>query len=79
MSDTTSEARAYAAARAADYAARAQGFTGLYAPAYGAPWTPQEDHYLLTKPGSIWDRAASLGRTYYAARKRLALLRSATS
>jgi len=79
MNDTTAEARAYAAARAADYAARAQRLTGLRATAYGTPWTPEDDHYLLTNSGSIGYRASSLGRTYYATRKRLGQLRAARS
>jgi len=76
MSDTTAEARAYAAARAADYAALQQETTACSADAYAERWTSSDDDYLLNGAGTIWHRAVVLGRTYYAARKRLARIRS---
>lgn len=41
------------------------------------PWTAEDDHYLLTGPGSVSARAKALGRTYYAACARLTQLRRA--
>lgn len=43
--------------------------------AYALPWTPQDDHELRYGQGKLVERAARLGRTYYAAQLRLAKLR----
>jgi len=46
------------------------------APRYLQPWTPAQDRYLVdTTNGTVTQRAAALGRTYYAANARLARLR----
>jgi hypothetical protein len=41
----------------------------------GAPWTPQDDAYLLRGPGTLLERARRLGRTYVACEARLVILR----
>lgn len=41
----------------------------------GAPWTPQDDAYLLRGPGTLLARARALGRTYVACEARLVILR----
>jgi hypothetical protein len=39
------------------------------------PWSLEDDRELLSGPGTVAERAARLGRTYYAACARLAFLR----
>jgi hypothetical protein len=46
------------------------------APAFMTPWTPAQDKHLLHGSGTIAERAARLGRTYYAACRRLERLRA---
>lgn len=54
---------------------RNQLATAATARRWAEPWTPAEDARLLTMPGTVADRAKSLGRTYYATTNRLARLR----
>lgn len=49
--------------------------TAARATANATPWTQADDRELLTGHGSIAQRAARLGRTYYAANARLEKLR----
>lgn len=56
---------------------RHQVATGATARSYGARWTPEADHELAHGPGTLAERAARLGRTYYAAQYRLTQLRAA--
>jgi hypothetical protein len=52
-----------------------QASTGATATRYAQPWTEAQDRYLLHSEGTLAQRAKDLGRTYYAARYRLAQLR----
>lgn len=54
---------------------RAQRETGATAERWAQPWTPAEDHELLHGDGFLRERAARIGRTYYAAQWRLQHLR----
>jgi hypothetical protein len=52
-----------------------QARTAAKAVANAEPWTLADDRELLTGPGTVAQRAARLGRTYYAANARLSFLR----
>jgi hypothetical protein len=52
-----------------------QARTAAKAVNIAAPWTQEDDRELLTGPGTVAQRAARLGRTYYAANARLSFLR----
>lgn len=54
---------------------RAQEVTTRYATRIRDPWTPEEDHYVLTGPGTLMDKALQLSRTYDAVKNRAKLLR----
>lgn len=54
---------------------RHQASTGATATRYAEPWTEAQDRYLLHTSASLAQRARALGRTYYAARYRLAQLK----
>lgn len=54
---------------------RCQDVTARYATRNRAPWTPEEDRYLLTGPGTYMDKALQLSRTYSAVMTRAQLLR----
>lgn len=52
-----------------------QARTAAHAVNIAARWSLEDDQELLTGPGTVAQRAARLGRTYYAANARLAFLR----
>lgn len=55
--------------------ARAREVTARYATRTGEPWTPEEDRYILTDPGTIMDKALQLSRTHSAVESRARQLR----
>lgn len=54
---------------------RYQEVTARYATRNGEPWTPEEDRYILTGPGTLMDKALQLSRTYEAVAHRSTTLR----
>lgn len=55
--------------------ARTRAVTSRYSTRNRAPWTPEEDRYLLTGPGTLMDKALQLSRTYSAVNVRAHRLR----
>lgn len=55
--------------------ARCREVTARYATRKYEPWTPEEDRYLLTGPGTNLDKALQLSRTYHAVECRARQLR----
>lgn len=54
---------------------RSQEVTARYATRTREPWTPEEDQYIITGPGTYADKALQLSRTYNAVDNRAAKLR----
>jgi hypothetical protein len=54
---------------------RAAQILTIDAPAYAEPWSPSQDRELLLGQGTLAERSRRLGRTYYAAQRRLFKLR----
>lgn len=54
---------------------RSQEVTARYSTRTRDPWTPEEDRYVLTGPGTIVDKALQLSRTYNAVVHRATTLR----
>lgn len=67
--------RAYYALVGHPHTERAQQITARYATRTGEPWTPEEDKYILTDPGTIMDKALQLSRTHSAVTVRARRLR----
>lgn len=64
------------AAYSASYRADVQAASLESARWHGEPWEAEEDTYLLEGPGSLLSRSLKLGRTYYAAQRRIQYLRT---
>lgn len=54
---------------------RVRAITARYATRSGEPWTPEEDRYILTGPGTYIDKALQLSRTHSAVAVRANRLR----
>lgn len=54
---------------------RVREITSRYATRSGEPWTPEEDRYILTGPGTYIDKALQLSRTHSAVAVRANRLR----
>lgn len=54
---------------------RSQEVAARYATRVWDQWTPEEDHYVLTGPGTLIDKALQLSRTYEAVKRRSRQLR----
>lgn len=54
---------------------RAQSITEKHATRIRDPWTPEEDRYIITGPGTYMDKALQLSRTYSAVSQRAQRLR----